>query len=199
MNTANITVIGKRVNFWRWTRLANSLHNFIQERRKIYWSIEKTVGLIPFIIICMLEKLSVKYEEYQYYHWNICFISFFPWLCFKKTSSGSKCNGFLCFFLFPYLHSLKAKYQSLVIYNIIRVVRKNKQLAWTSILEAMMMLKKAWGEMTEQKIWNCFQKSGITFQKAQEGPMDDHNDPFKGKVDDGENSSAVDESEFEVN
>ena len=29
--------------------------------------------------------------------------------------------------------------------------------------------------------------------------MDDHDDPFKEMVDDGENSSTVDELEFEVN
>ena len=30
--------------------------------------IEKTVELAPFIIVCMLEIFSVKYEEYQCYH-----------------------------------------------------------------------------------------------------------------------------------
>ena len=48
--------------------------------------------------------------------------------------------------------SLKAKYGSLVVRKIIRAVDKDKQLAETSILEAMMMLKKAWDEMTEQTI-----------------------------------------------
>ena len=75
-----------------------------------------------------------------------------PWQCFKKISSTSKCNGFICFPFFFYLRSLKAKYQSLVIRKIIRAVDKDKQLAQTSILEAMAMLKKACGEVTEQTI-----------------------------------------------
>ena len=58
---------------------------------------------------------------------------------------NSKCNGFICFLLFFYLMSFKAKYRSLVICKITRSVDKDKQLAWTSILKAMMMLKKAWG------------------------------------------------------
>ena len=62
----------------------------------------------------------------------------------------------------------------------------------------MMMLKKAWGELTEQTIRNCFQKSGISLE-AQEGATDDHDDPFKGMVDDGEDDSAVDKLEFDLN
>ena len=52
-------------------------------------------------------------------------------------------------------HLLKAKYRSLVARKITRAVDKDKQLAETSILKAMMMLKKAWGEMTEQTTRNC--------------------------------------------
>ena len=50
---------------------------------------------------------------------------------------------------FFYLQSLNAKYRSLVIRKIIRALDKDKQLARTSILEVMMILKKAWGEVTE--------------------------------------------------
>ena len=78
------------------------------------------------------------------------------------------------------------------------MVDEDKQLARTSILEAMMMLKNAWGEVTEQTIRNCFRKSGISLE-AQEGAMDDHDDPFKGMVDDGEDDSAVDELESDQN
>ena len=59
-------------------------------------------------------------------------------------------------YVFFYLRSLKAKHRSLVIRNIIRAVDKDKQLALTSILEAMMILKKAWNEVIEQTIRNCF-------------------------------------------
>ena len=55
-----------------------------------------------------------------------------------------------------------------------------------------MMLKKAWGEVTEQTIQNCFRKSGTSLE-AQKGAMDDHDDPFKWMVDDGEHDSAVDQ------
>ena len=103
----------------------------------------------------------------------------------------------LCFLLFFFLRSLKAKYRCLIIRKIIRAVDKGKQLARTSILEAMMMLKKGWGEVTEQTIRNCFRKSGISLE-AQKGTMD-HDDPFKGMVDDGEDESAVDELEFDLN
>ena len=67
----------------------------------------------------------------------------------------------------------------MVIREIIRAVDKDKQLARTSVLEAMMMLKKAWGEVSEQTIRNCFRKSGISLE-SQEGAIDDHNDPFGG-------------------
>ena len=43
------------------------------------------------------------------------------------------------------------------------------------MLETMMMLKKVWGEVTEQTIRNCFRKSGISLE-AQEGVMDDHDE-----------------------
>ena len=57
-----------------------------------------------------------------------------------------------------------------------------------------MILKKAWGEVTEQTIRNCFWKSGISL-KAQEGAMDD---PFKRIVDDGDDDSAVDKLECDL-
>ena len=86
----------------------------------------------------------------------------------------------------------------MVIYKIIRAADKDKKLPRTSILEAMMMLKKAWGELIEQTIRNCFRKSGISL-KTQEGAMDDHDHPFKGMVDNGEDEGAIDELEFDLN
>ena len=71
------------------------------------------------------------------------------------------------------------------------MVYKDKPPAQTSILKAMMMLKKVWGEMTEQTIRNCFQKSGISLE-AQEGAKGDHDDSFIGMMDDGGDDSAVD-------
>ena len=74
----------------------------------------------------------------------------------------------------------------------------SEQLGGTSILEAMMVLKKAWGEVSEQAIRDCFRKSRILLE-AQEGAMDDHDDQFKGMVDDGEDDSAVYKLEFDLN
>ena len=95
------------------------------------------------------------------------------------------------FSLFLYLRSLKAKYQPLVIRKIIRVVDKEKKLAQTSILETMMMLNKTWGEVTELTIGHCFRKSE-TLLETQESAINDHDDPFRGLVDDGEDDSAAD-------
>ena len=92
---------------------------------------------------------------------------------------------------FLYLRSLKAKYQPLVIRKIIRAVDKEKKLAQTSMLEAMMMLNKTCGEVTEQTIGHCFWKLE-TLLEAQEGAINDHDDPFRGLVDDGEDDSAAD-------
>ena len=61
-----------------------------------------------------------------------------------------------------------------------------------------MMLKKTLGEVTEQTIWNCFRKSRISLE-AQEGVMDDHDDPIKSMMDAGKDDSSVDELEFDLN
>ena len=58
----------------------------------------------------------------------------------------------------------------------------------------MVMPKKAWRKVTEHRIQNSFRKSGISLE-AQEGATDDHDDPFKGMVDD----SAVDELTLDLN
>ena len=86
----------------------------------------------------------------------------------------------------------------MVIRKIIRAVDKDKQLTRTSILKAMMMLNKAWGEMTEQTIQNCFRKLGISL-KTQEGAMEDDDNPFKGILDDAEDDGAVYDIEFDLN
>ena len=62
----------------------------------------------------------------------------------------------------------------------------------------MMMLKTAWDEVTEKTILNCFRKSGISV-KAQTVALNDYDDPFKEIMDDGEDDSAVEELEFDLN
>ena len=74
---------------------------------------------------------------------------------------------------FLYLSSLMAKYQSLITRKIIRAVDKDKKLTRTSILESMIMLKKARREVTEQTNRNCFRKGLGILLVAQEGAMDD--------------------------
>ena len=93
---------------------------------------------------------------------------------------------------------MKAKYRFLVIRKIIRAVDKDKKLPRTSILETMMMFKTAWGEVTEKTILNCFRKSRISVE-AQTGAMNGHDDPFKEIMDHGEDHSAVEELEFDLN
>ena len=68
MNIASITVTWKRVNFRDgqdfqipWTILLKAKEKYIEIKKK-------TVELIPFITVYMLEILSVKDKEYQYYH-----------------------------------------------------------------------------------------------------------------------------------
>ena len=93
---------------------------------------------------------------------------------------------------------MKAKYWSLITRKIIRAIDKDKKLAQTSIFEVIMTLKKAWCEVTEQTIRNCFRKSAISLE-AQEGAMEDHDDSYKRMVDDAEDNSAVDELDFDLN
>ena len=41
---------------------------FYSREKKNILKLKKPVEFVPFIIVCMLEILSVKYEEYWYYH-----------------------------------------------------------------------------------------------------------------------------------
>ena len=52
--TQNVSIRRKRILF---------------KREEIYIEVsKKTVELVTFIIVCALEILSIKYEEYQHYH-----------------------------------------------------------------------------------------------------------------------------------
>ena len=61
-----------------------------------------------------------------------------------------------------------------------------------------MMLKKTWGEVTDQTIRNCFRKSGTSLE-PQEGATHEPDDQSKGMADDDKDDSAVDELEFDLN
>ena len=61
----------------------------------------------------------------------------------------------------------------------IRAKVKNKQRAYKSILEAMVMLRKSWNEVSERTIKKCFRKGRILMQ-SQESAMGESDDTFKG-------------------
>ena len=63
----------------------------------------------------------------------------------------------------------------------------------------MMMLRKAWGEVAEQTIRNCFRRSVRSFTGSSGRCYNDHDDPFKKMVDNGEGDSAVGELGFDLN
>ena len=69
MNAARITATGKSVNFGNGQVLQISCA-ILFKTEEIYTEVykRKAVELAPFIIVSTLEILSVKYEEYQYYH-----------------------------------------------------------------------------------------------------------------------------------
>ena len=84
---------------------------------------------------------------------------------------------------------MKAKYRSLVIRKIIRALEKKTELPKISILEAMMMLKTAWNEVSSKTIVNCFLKSGIS-EDARKAAIDDQDDRFKDMINDAEDESV---------
>ena len=99
---------------------------------------------------------------------------------------------------------MKAKYRSLVIRKIIKALEKKTELPKISILEAMMMLKTAWNEVSSKTIVNCFRKSGIS-EDARKAAIDDQDDPFKDMINDaedesvdGEENEAIDELQFDL-
>ena len=101
----------------------------------------------------------------------------------------------ICFF-FNFLRSLKAKYRSLIIRKIIRELDQSTELPRTSILEAMIMLKAAWDEVTVKTIVNCFRKSGIS-EESRKGAMDDDDDPFREVADDVESANESEDNVVE--
>ena len=72
------------------------------------------------------------------------------------------------------------------------------------MLEAMIMLKTAWNEVSSKTIVNCFRKSGIS-EDARKAAIDDQDDPFKDMINDaedesadGEENEAIDELQFDL-
>ena len=67
----------------------------------------------------------------------------------------------------------------------------------TSIVEAMVMLKKSWDDVSEKTTQNCFCK---IVSKSHESAMNEDNDPFEEMLnDDGDNDDALGELKFNLN
>ena len=71
------------------------------------------------------------------------------------------------------IRSLKCKYRSRIIQNILRAIVNGKQIPSISVLEAMKMLVSSRSKVSETTIINCFHKVGF------KGDMSDEDDnPF---------------------
>ena len=68
MNPARATVSGKSVSFGDGQGLQIPCTILLKGEKKYIEVLKKPVELVSFIIVCTFEILSVKYEEYQYYH-----------------------------------------------------------------------------------------------------------------------------------
>ena len=76
------------------------------------------------------------------------------------------------------IRSLKVKYRTNVVGEIIRSLEKNKTLPKISLLHGMQMLVSAWNALTTETIVNCFRKAGI-FGENQDTAIAEEDDPFK--------------------
>ena len=65
----------------------------------------------------------------------------------------------------------------------------DKEPCRISVLEAMVMLRKSWDDVSEQTIVNCFRKAGIS-EKSQEHVVDEDDDPFRSLCTDVDDSIA---------
>ena len=68
MNSASITVMGKRVNSGDQQDLQIPFTILFEGEEKYIEILKKIVELVPFTMVCTLEILRVKYQEYQHYH-----------------------------------------------------------------------------------------------------------------------------------
>ena len=70
--------------------------------------------------------------------------------------------------------SLKSKYRTHIIQNVLAAIGQEKQLPVISILEAMKVLAFSWSEVSKEAITNCFTKSGFSEDVCSE----EDDDPF---------------------
>ena len=75
------------------------------------------------------------------------------------------------------IRSLKAKYRSRKIQQIIKAIDANKSIRKGNVLDAMKMLTVCWKDVTEETVKKCFAKSHISPQD-QTSAQDDLDDPF---------------------
>ena len=70
--------------------------------------------------------------------------------------------------------SLKSKYRTHIIQNVLAAIDQGKQLPVISILEVMKVLALYWSEVSKEAITNCFTKSGFSEDVCSE----EDDDPF---------------------
>ena len=75
------------------------------------------------------------------------------------------------------IRSLKAKYRSRMIQQIIKAIDAKKSIPKVNVLDAMKMLTICWENVTEETVKKCFAKSHISPQD-QTSAQDDLDDPF---------------------
>ena len=75
------------------------------------------------------------------------------------------------------IRSLKAKYRSRMIQQIIKAIDENKSIPKVNILDAMKMLTICWENLAEEAVKKCFAKSRIS-PKDQANARNDPDDPF---------------------
>ena len=78
------------------------------------------------------------------------------------------------------IRSLKAKYRSRMIQQIIKAIDAKKSIPKVNVLDAMKMLTICWENVIEETVKKCFAKSHISPQDQTSNfrPQDDLDDPF---------------------
>ena len=76
------------------------------------------------------------------------------------------------------IRSTKAHYRSGCVRKFINAIDNNKPMPTITVLDAMVLLTKAWSMVSKETIQNCFRKGGIG-NKEQLSAISDEKDPFK--------------------
>ena len=94
------------------------------------------------------------------------------------------------------MHSLKAKYRSLVVRRSISSLENKASMPAISILSALMWLSKAWNTLSDKTSTKSFCKCGISEEAAASAIADDGN-PFAGLEEDDEDAMKTLETDLQ--